>query len=271
MKLFPIAALLFFAVTAQTATADLSQPPSALTPFTLTKKNDIPLLCVGTAFSGAAFLLERSLAPLRQEEIDGLVRSDLNPFDRHASYHYSKTIDNISDILVNSVLAAPLCLLTDRDIRRTAAGFSLMYTEVIAFSYALPSLGKALFKRPRPFVFNPKAPADEKLLADARASFFSRHTTFAFASACFMSTVYGSYHPGSKGTPFIWAGSLCAASAVGYLRFEAGAHFPTDVLTGALVGSLIGCGIPFLHKSRNADSRLSFLSSGSGLCVSLTL
>jgi len=271
MKSFPLLLLLVFAVTAYGSDTLAAPAPASqgIKPFTITKKRDLPILGAGIAFAATAFALERSLAPLRQEEVDGLVRNSVNPFDRHATYHYSKNLDNISDVLVYGVLAAPLVLLTDRNIRLTAAEFSLMYAEVVAFSYALPTLGKTFIKRPRPFVYNPDAPPAEKLLADARASFFSRHTTFAFASACFMSTVYTDYHPGSKLNPYIWAGSLGAASIVGYLRFEAGAHFPTDILTGALAGTIVGCGVPFLHKSKNAALRLLLNPVDNGFCLSL--
>jgi membrane-associated phospholipid phosphatase len=238
-------------------------------PYSITLKNDLWLGGAGIAAAGAAFVLERSIPALRQEEIDGLLRGSVNPFDRHATYHYSPTIDNISDFLNYCILAAPLALLTDKDIRRTTAEFSVMYAEVVAFSYALPTLGKTLVKRPRPFTYNPDAPAEQKLLADARASFFSRHTTFAFASACFMSTVYGTYNPGSKLRPYLWAGSLTAAAVVGDLRFEAGAHFLTDVITGALVGSVIGLGVPYLHKSKNTGARVSLYPSSNGLCMSV--
>jgi membrane-associated phospholipid phosphatase len=70
----------------------------------------------------------------------------------------------------------------------------------------------------------------------------------AFASAVFISTVYSDYNPHSEWKPYIWAGSLLTASVVGYLRYEAGMHFPTDILVGALVGGTIGHVIPWLHR-----------------------
>ena len=38
------------------------------------------------------------------------------------------------------------------------------------------------------------------------------------------------------------------AAAVGTLRVAAGRHFPTDVLAGAALGSLIGWLIPTVHR-----------------------
>lgn len=240
-------------------------------PFEISIKRDIPLLSAGIAAAGAAFVLERSLKPLTQEEINGLSRTSINSFDRTATYRYSKTIDNFSDILVDCVLAAPLTLLTDRKVRASVYSFSVMYTEAVALAYALPSLGKGFFERPRPFVYNGAVPADEKLTREARVSFFSRHTTFSFASATFISSVYGSFNPGSKLTPYLWTGSLAAASAVGFARFAAGAHFPTDILTGALAGGLIGWGVPYLHRSKNSAVRFSIDPVGNSFSLSCNL
>lgn len=268
MKINPSLLFLTLAITVYggdtTPTAPLSGKP-----FESTGHKDFVLLGAGIAFSAAAFAIEHTIEPLTQEEVNGLSRNSVNRFDRNATYHYSKSLGSISDVLVDLTLAAPLCLFTDRKIRETVKTFSIMYAEVVMFAYALPSLGKGLVERPRPFVYNPAAAAEEKLSRDARVSFFSRHTTFAFASACFMSTVYGGYHPGSKLNPYVWAGSLGAASVVGYLRFAAGAHFPTDILTGALAGTLIGCGVPYLQRAGRAPAAVSLQTAGSGLYLTI--
>jgi membrane-associated phospholipid phosphatase len=44
-------------------------------------------------------------------------------------------------------------------------------------------------------------------------------------------------------------GSLFLASVVGYLRYEAGEHFPTDIVAGAVAGSAIGYAIPWMHRA----------------------
>ena len=109
-------------------------------------------------------------------------------------------------------------------------------------------LTKGSIERFRPYAYNPDAPMVKKLTSDTRKSFFSGHTTTAFASAVFLSTVYSDYNPNSEWKPYIWAGSLFIASVVGYLRYEAGMHFPTDILAGAIVGSAIGYAIPWMHR-----------------------
>lgn len=81
-------------------------------------------------------------------------------------------------------------------------------------------------------------------------SFFSGHTSLAFGSAVFASTLFDHYYPESSLRPWVWGSSLAIASGMGYLRYASGKHFPTDIIVGALVGSAIGYVIPKLHKQK---------------------
>ncbi|NIV15452.1 MAG: phosphatase PAP2 family protein, partial [Aliifodinibius sp.] len=51
--------------------------------------------------------------------------------------------------------------------------------------------------------------------------------------------------------PAIWGGAVGIPTTVGLLRIISGWHFPTDVLVGALVGTLIGYVILSLHDKNN--------------------
>jgi membrane-associated phospholipid phosphatase len=48
--------------------------------------------------------------------------------------------------------------------------------------------------------------------------------------------------------PYVWIGSLATATAVGYLRYDAGLHYPSDVIVGALVGGSVAYLVPRLHR-----------------------
>jgi undecaprenyl-diphosphatase len=61
-------------------------------------------------------------------------------------------------------------------------------------------------------------------------SFPSGHTATAFAAAVVL--VYGS--------PGIGMLALLAATLIGFGRVATGVHYPTDVLAGAALGSLVG-------------------------------
>ncbi|MDD4857890.1 MAG: phosphatase PAP2 family protein [Candidatus Krumholzibacteria bacterium] len=217
----------------------------------------------GSAAGGlAAALLEQTPAPLTEREIALLSRESVNRFDRSATYNYSPDAGAASDVLVGAMVAAPLALLIDGRIRGDWRVISMMYAETMAIAVILPAYGKGAVDRIRPFVYNPDAPLDEKTTSDARKAFFSRHTAVAFASAAYISTVYGDYHPGSAAGPYLWAGSMLAAAAVGIMRCESGEHFPSDVITGAAAGFAAGYLVPRLHRSP-AD-RVSLLPDCSG-------
>lgn len=212
---------------------------------------DGALITAGILAGLSAGLIESSVKPLSAEEINELTPESVNRFDRSATQNYSPAMDNYSYLLAGALMAAPFGLVADPAIRKDWKAFSSMYLEVMLFSYALPSFGKGFAERKRPYVYNPVVPMEKKREKDAYASFFSRHTTYGFASAVFLSTLYGNYYPESPLKPYLWAIYLSGASAVGFMRYQSGVHFPTDILTGAVVGTVIGYGIPWLHLNKN--------------------
>jgi len=228
----------------------------------------------GSAAAGlGAILISGTPEPLTEQEIAGLSRESVNPFDRSATWNYSEAASGASDVLLGAVVVAPLALMLDRGAREDWKTCTLMYAETMALAVIVPAFTKGTVDRIRPFVYNENAPMDKKTTADAKKAFFSRHASVAFASAVFLSTVYGDYHPGSAAGPYIWVGSLLAAAGVGFMRYESGDHFPTDVITGAVVGCAAGYIIPRIHRA--AGDRLSlhpdFTGCRPGLALELKL
>lgn len=231
------------------------------------------ILGTGSTVAIGALLSNQSITPLTEQEINQLSRDEVNAFDRPATYNYSKSISQISDVLVgvNVASAAGILLLSDQSVRENWRTLGIMSLETALWVTALPWLVKGRVQRIRPYVYNPQAPWQDKISTEARRSFFSGHTTTAFATAVFLSTVYGDYFPQSKWKPLLWSGSLLVASTIGFLRFESGKHFPTDILTGALVGSTIGYVIPLMHRSSKKNLSLSSASSGRILQLGIRL
>lgn len=95
----------------------------------------------------------------------------------------------------------------------------------------LVSVLRICFPRPRPYAQNgagiqpllPKKKTEE-------TSFPSRH----LACASVIATVFLPYFTG------VAVGLYCAALLLGYVRFSAGVHYPSDLLAGFLFGGGIG-------------------------------
>ncbi len=221
-------------------------------------------------FSGAAAVYWGQ-EPLTREEIEELDPADINGFDRSATTQWSTTADDVSNALVLTLMAAPLGLAIATPGSRQSWTVAAMYGEVLLVSNGLGELLNGVANRTRPFVYNDDSdiPVEEKLEVDARLSFPSGHTTNAFAAAAFLSSVYAKLHPGSSARTWIWAGSLTLAVTTGYMRYQGGKHFPTDIISGAIIGSLVGWGVPKLHEVDGVN--LTIAPSGGGTAIGLML
>lgn len=72
--------------------------------------------------------------------------------------------------------------------------------------------------------------------------FYSSHASNAFAVALFMLTIAGSKQK------FLIPVCLLYAMVTAYSRIYLGVHYPLDILTGALAGTLLGTGFALLHS-----------------------
>ena len=199
-------------------------------------------------------LLSEGADTMSVTEINALNTSDINSFDKSTASNWSPDIARASDYLVAATLVTPFTLFFAEEAREDVGTITVMYLQTILSATFITSSIKTV-SRVRPLAYNPDTPLNDKLSLkqDLRGSFPSGHTAWAFSSAVFFSTVYSDYFPDSDWTPYIWGGSLVAASAVGLFRQQSGYHFPTDVLVGAALGSMIGYAIPYLH--RKSDSK----------------
>jgi membrane-associated phospholipid phosphatase len=146
---------------------------------------------------------------------------------------------------------------------------ALLVSEATVIAAGVNQVAKFVFARERPFVhFLPRAPDGIRELtaspSDDNLSFFSGHATLAFAMATASGTVatMRSY----RLAPFVWGTGLTMAAAVAYLRIAADKHYFSDVMTGAIVGSAIGVGVPLLfHAPRSEPRATSVVPAGNGI------
>lgn len=218
-------------------------------PFELSEIKEAFLLSAGLGFT-TSFFFEQS-AKMSDLEIKALDKYDINSFDRPATGLYNEKAALASDILLGTVMAAPMLLFADKRLNRdfkNAATYLVMYAESLILLNGITETFKVTVQRKRPYAYNESLSYKKRTSGDYNLSFLSGHTANVFNSAVFLSTVFTFANPGSKWVPVVWTASLSVASTVAVLRVVAGKHYPTDVIAGAVLGSVTGLLIPLLHK-----------------------
>ena len=230
---------------------------------------DIPLISAGAVSLAGGHYFGNKQNALTAGEISSSDRKEVNSFDRPATCNYSETSDKWSDYTMNVLFASPVLLAGFEEPRNDIFIIAVMYLESIALESGLCSIVKSTADRRRPYVYNDDVPLEKKTDKNSARSFYSGHTSSAFNSAVFLSTVFSDYYPDSDMRIVVWSASLLLASATGYLRYSAGMHFPSDIITGAAAGALTGYMVPALHRKSNSPlSVIPFITPGtSGVLV----
>jgi len=227
------------------------------------------------AFWGGTQLLERRLAPTdcrwcNPGSVDASVREALRWNDTSAA----NLASNLGAYLFVPLTSLGLLALDARREDRLAElpGDGLVIAEAVALNGALTQIVKFAVGRERPFVH--ALPAAQRPLtahpADNNVSFYSSHTSFAFALAVSTGTVASLRR--TRWATAIWAVGLAGAATVGYLRIAADQHYFTDVLVGAAAGSAIGFVVPYgFHRQAGALAVSPVPGGGAMLTVTARL
>jgi membrane-associated phospholipid phosphatase len=217
-------------------------------PYRIRLKSEVPLLGAEGVLLGVSMRIGSSLTPLTLQEVNNLDHTNVWALDREAAHQYSVAAGKVSDALLYTSMAMPLLYLTREKTRRDFGKIALMQVETGLLAYGLVCLTKGITQRIRPFAYNPAAPMDDKLTINAKASFYSGHAAASAAMSFFMASTFSRYYPESRLKPWVWTYAAVWPAAVGYLRYRAGSHYPSDILTGYLVGAASGILIPRIHE-----------------------
>ena len=237
-------------------------------------KRQWPFLIASASIYAAGFILTAAnpLEPLSEEEIASLDRNNINSFDRPATSNWSTTAGTASDYVLLGMTVLPVVFLSEHHLKSDIIPLAIMAAEAYLFNYGVTTICKNLAKRVRPYAYNPEVPHEEKTGADTRESFFSGHTSQTAAATFLFANVIKDYHPnmrpGLKRAMWIFAATVPAVE--GYLRVQAGKHFPTDVITGYIIGATSGWLIPRLHRYQKTRYKyeIGFLPSREGMMMS---
>jgi membrane-associated phospholipid phosphatase len=236
------------------------------------------LCCNGFAESAYAYSLQKDLVigPLAigvfatpffmdpHSRGDSFSKDAVNDFDRSLMFSYDRNLDRAGDVILYTLAALPLVpAIGNRGDPNALLTYGIMYVETFMLANGTKDILKNIVRRGRPY--NYFGPVPSGLEGDYYKSFPSGHTTIAFMSAGFLTSIILKDHPDSGWKMPVIGLGYSMAMAVAVNRIRGGSHFLTDVIAGAAIGSLYGYLVPALHlnkKQNNAGIALSPLANG---------
>jgi len=229
----------------------------AQSPYELKNQKEFTILGTGLVTAGAGLFFKSKTPVFTAEELGTLDVHQINAFDRVATNHFSLKAHHTSDYFWYGSNALPLFLLAGKKSRKEFGKIMTLYAETALLTAGLTLLTKYTVQRARPFNYDPNTSFEKKTSSNAKASFFSGHTSFCAANIFFTAKVFSDYYPDSKWKPLIWTAAATIPAITGYLRVRGGRHYPTDVLAGYAVGATIGYFIPHLHRNRIRNKNIT--------------
>jgi membrane-associated phospholipid phosphatase len=234
-------------------------PPDAPVRFQVDPVGDGALIAATLGFSAlnALILATGEIRPQRPADPSRLLGIDRSAVTQTVDLH-ATTLSNLGLYAgVSYALLDPLFSFVWGD-RPAALIDASLYVETVAFTLALTDIAKVSVRRPRPRAYLEQAKLDAQYGGadkspsvsdtDSSLSFFSGHAATVSAIGATATYLAFARAPGTA-RPWLTLGSSTLLSAfVSYERVRAGAHFPTDVIAGALAGAAIGVIVPHLHR-----------------------
>jgi membrane-associated phospholipid phosphatase len=221
--------------------------------YNMNYKIDIPLTAVAMATDYWGFVTVDNKLPLDSLTIINLDAGNINWLDRSATRQdaeFAHGSRKISDVTLAFSLTLPFFLFTDKTIRQDWGDLILLYLETEAIVGNLYSWACVVHvDRIRPLVYNPEVAWEERAGTRTRNAFYSGHTSHSASASFFAAKVFCDYHPELGNRKYLFYGLAAIPPVVtGYFRYKGLKHFPTDVMTGLVVGATTGILVPYLHK-----------------------
>jgi membrane-associated phospholipid phosphatase len=227
------------------------QAQSKRSPYKMHAVLDFPIIGISGGGALAARFLERSVEPLTAVEISNLSTANIPQIDLSAHRQWSPQFGTASRIGTYAAMLSPGLLLFSPDIDRKEWGsVILLSAETFAMTDFLVRMTKVQALRPRPYLYNPDITVPQEFLTDRdhRFSYFSGSTAYSAGMSFAAASMFADYHKKSKYKPYVWALAAIVPTTVGYMRYRSGEHYPTDIISGYVVGASVGLLIPYVHR-----------------------
>ncbi len=228
---------------------------------------DLPWLTLGLAGSATLILLEDQLAPshcrwCETPTIDEKIRDEIR-------WAKTERAHRLSSLTAYALIPASTLGLSYFDSKSRKQKGRLPWIDAMLM---IEAAGTAeVIAKSIQFVSGRQRPSarfgdQQNLKPGDNTSFFSGHTSVAFA----MAVAVGTYAEMTKSSLRFWTWSvgISLATTTAYLRVASDHHYFTDVLVGAITGSIVGASVPRLRArfqapyQRDADLRLAPLPNG---------
>jgi membrane-associated phospholipid phosphatase len=187
-----------------------------------------------------------------------LSKSDVNSFDDFVFRYPSSGFDaapHRSDITMFSSVVLPAALLLHKDFNSWWLDYSLLYFKTHAIGANIYAWGiPHLVDRYRPLVYYDDTPIGARIGNRKANSFFSGHVSTTATGSFFLATMIADNLMEKNKWIAYTAGALPPAF-VALDRMRAGKHFPSDVITGFIIGGAVGILVPKLHRSDWREKR----------------
>ena len=240
-------------------------PPPGRATFDADPVMDGAIIAVSLGFAGVLDLIN-STGEVRPQQISPTFRtSQLIGIDRGAiSQNVDDNASGYSNIglFAAGAFAAIDPILSGMREGSLQAGLvdGIMYAESVSLTFAMTNMVKMAVRRPRPKAYveaelHKGDPTWSNADTDSSLSFFSGHASITAAigaTATYLAFVR-SPHSARPWVTLVLASAL--TSFVSFERVRAGAHFPTDVISGAIAGAGVGVIVPHLHRTEDVKQR----------------
>jgi membrane-associated phospholipid phosphatase len=174
------------------------------------------------------------------------------------------TFSNIGLIAAVGYAVTDTVLDIFREGKTAAIADFVMYAEAASITQGVTNVTKVAFRRPRPIAYIDRNnylakggdPATyDNANTDSALSFFSGHAAGVASFASAATYIAFSRSPRSARPWLTLAGGALLTGFVSYERVRSGAHFPTDVIAGSIVGAGIGATVVYLHREDSVRQR----------------